>query len=81
VPKQTPVNWRKWVSREIRSSGNLPMTAALTEAALADPDSKASIETLGLSLGLGEWGQLVEQWSLYKQRVLNAAKFSPLSNQ
>jgi hypothetical protein len=69
VPKQTPVNWRKWVSREIRSSGNLPMTAALTEAAMADPDSKASVETLGQALGIGTWDALKEPWHAYKARV------------
>lgn len=34
-----------------------------------DPDSRASIESLGLSLGFGKWDELKERWNTYASRV------------
>jgi hypothetical protein len=45
-------------------------------AALADPDSKASVEALGLAVGFGRWNELFEPWSAYKTRV-KTAQFQP----
>ena len=60
--KCTSANWRKWVRREHAGQ------AQAGDSALADPDSRGSIEALGLSLGFGKWDE-TEQWSAYKFRV------------
>lgn len=59
----TPANWRKWVRREHPGPGHNGGPAP------PDPDSRSSIETLGLSLGVGRWDELAEQWGSYKNRV------------
>lgn len=57
--KRTLTVWENWVKAERAPEG---VTAA-------DPDSKASIEALGLSLGFGKWDELSEPWTAYKARV------------
>lgn len=57
--KRTLTVWENWVKAERAPEG---VTAA-------DPDSKASIEALGLSLGFGKWDELSEPWAAYKARV------------
>ena len=59
--KRTFDKWVKWVARE-HSPSNKPPSAA-------DPESRASIESLGLSLGIGKWDELKEPWPKYKARV------------
>lgn len=61
--KCTAANWRKWVRREH------PGSSHAAGPPKADPDSRLSIETMGLSLGFGQWDQLVERWESYKSRV------------
>jgi hypothetical protein len=68
--KQSASNWRKWVRREIRG---VPAGGDSVAAGVADPDSKSSIEALGLAVGMGRWDQLVEPWAAYKNRVKNVA--------
>lgn len=76
--KQTQANWRKWVRREVRS----PVAGVdLSPASVAsDPDSRASVEALGLAFGFGRWDSLAEQWPAYKARV-KTAQFSPQKGQ
>lgn len=61
--KQTLARWKKWIVSEFSSaeSARPPSTA--------DPDSRASVEALGMSLGIGKWDEIVEQWPVYKNRV------------
>ena len=70
--KCTTANWRKWVRREMR--GPVVGVDLATTPATSDPDSKASIESLGLARGMGRWDQLVEPWATYKTRVKTASK-------
>jgi hypothetical protein len=65
--KLTAANWRKWVRREMR--GPVAGVDLAAPAAVSDPDSRRSVETLGVSLGLGLWAELKEPWSAYKARV------------
>ncbi len=69
--KCTTANWRKWVRREMR--GPVVGVDLATAQANSDPDSKASIESLGLARGMGRWDQLVEPWATYKTRVKTAS--------
>lgn len=69
--KCTTANWRKWVRREMR--GPVVGVDLATAPATSDPDSKASIESLGLARGMGRWDQLVEPWATYKTRVKTAS--------
>lgn len=69
--KRTIARWKKWVSSE-----NSPMVGETT-AAVSDPDSRASIETLGLSVGIGKWDEAHEQWPVYKNRVLSVERRAP----
>lgn len=59
--KRTFDKWVKWVAREQSPANKPPSTA--------DPDSRASVEALGMSLGLGKWDEKTEQWPQYKARV------------
>lgn len=68
--KQTAANWRKWVRREMR--GPVAGVDLAPPAAVSDPDSKASIEAVGLAVGFGRWDQLIEPWQAYKTRVKTA---------
>jgi hypothetical protein len=70
IEKQTTANWRKWVRREVR--GPVAGVDLETAAAVSDPDSRASIEALGLAVGFGRWDQLIEPWTTYKTRVKSA---------
>lgn len=63
--KRTAANWRKWVRREIPSL----KARDSPDSGVSDPESRASIEALGLSLGLGRWDELKEHWTSYKNRV------------
>lgn len=65
--KHTPANWRKWVRREHPGLVGQPGTSG--PPTVADPDSRASVEALGVSLGLGKWVQLNEHWAPYAARV------------
>lgn len=65
--KHTPANWRKWVRREHPGLVGQPGTSG--PPTVADPDSRASVEALGVSLGLGKWAQLNEHWAPYAARV------------
>lgn len=60
--KRTLARWKTWLINEQtpKQSGS--------EASAADPDSKASIESLALSKGLAKWDGM-EHWSVYKARV------------
>jgi len=60
VEKRTRAKLDKWVIGE-KSHGTQPLTA--------DSDSRASIETLGLSRGFGKWDELQEPWTTYRKRV------------
>jgi hypothetical protein len=42
-----------------------------------DPESRASIEDLGIAQGLGRWNELTEHWSAYKARVLGRSEPPP----
>lgn len=57
--KRTLTVWENWVRNE-----HAPVASGAT-----DPDSQASVEALGQSLGLGKWDQGKEQFSVYKARV------------
>lgn len=65
--KHTPANWRKWVRREHPGPAATPGVGGAP--AVSDPDSRASVEALGLSLGLGKWVELNERWAAYRDRV------------
>ena len=52
--------WTTWVQNE---------QAGVTPPSTADPDSKASIEALGMARGMGKWQELTEPWANYKNRV------------
>lgn len=67
--KQTSANWRKWVRREVRVAFS---DGAADPPSVADPDSRSSVEAVGLSLGIGRWDQLFEPWMAYKNRVKTA---------
>ena len=57
--KRTMPKWVKWVASEKpAATGPLP----------TDPDSRASIEALALSRGLGKWNEM-ERWDAYASRV------------
>lgn len=57
--QRTLTTWKQWVADE-----RAPVTAAVS-----DPDSRASVEALGQSLGLGRWDESKEQFATYKARV------------
>ena len=63
VEKQTLARWKKWIVSEFSpvEPSRPPSTA--------DPDSRASVEALGMSLGIGKWDELCESWQSYKNRV------------
>jgi len=68
--KRTSANWRKWVRREIRSPTTQHPPAP---GATSDPDSRASVESLGMALGIGKWNEGLEHWAPYKARVRHKA--------
>ena len=63
--KRTLAKWKQWVKNE-----RGPVPNGEGAPSVNDPDSRASIETLGLSVGIGKWDQLKEPWAAYKTRVL-----------
>ncbi len=56
--KRTLTAWENWVKNERAPDGG----------SVADPDSRASIEALALSRGLGKWNEM-ERWDAYASRV------------
>jgi hypothetical protein len=58
------------VRREVR--GPVLGVDLASAAAVSDPDSKASIEAVGLAVGFGRWDELSEPWAAYKNRVKTA---------
>ena len=66
----TTANWRKWVRREMR--GPVAGVDLAAPAGVSDPDSRRSVETLGVALGLGLWDEIKQPWSAYKARVRSA---------
>lgn len=63
--KRTLAKWKQWVKNE-----RGPVPNGEGAPSVNDPDSRASIETLGRSVGIGKWDQLKEPWAAYKTRVL-----------
>lgn len=61
--KRTSGAWRKFVLSEYAKK------PAEVPPSTADPDSKASIEALGLAQGMGKWNEINERWATYKNRV------------
>lgn len=61
---RTIAQWTKWVRSEFE-----PKPKANAPPATADPESRASIEALGLSLGIGKWDELAERFESYKAKV------------
>lgn len=57
--QRTLTTWRQWVADE-RMPDRPPSTA--------DPDSRASIEALGIARGMGKWSEM-EPFEKYKARV------------
>lgn len=55
------VAWKKWVRNE--------KLIAQQENMTIDPDSRLAVETLGMSLGVGGWDGVKEQWHIYKAKV------------
>lgn len=72
--KHTPANWRKWVRRE--HPGPVLGDGSARPAGASDPDSRASVEALGLSIGVGRWDELQERWAAYRDRVRTTAQTS-----
>ncbi len=64
--KRTLARWRKWVANEFHSK-----TECTGPPSIADPDSKASVEALGMARGMGRWDG-IERWDVYKKRVREA---------
>lgn len=65
--KRTVAKWKKWVVSEYAPPDST------TPPSTADPDSKASVEALGMSLGMGKWDELAEPWAAYKNKVRGVA--------
>lgn len=63
--KRTLTRWKQWVKNERGPAQNGDGAPSVN-----DPDSRASIETLGLSVGVGKWDELKESWAAYKTRIL-----------
>lgn len=57
--KRTMPKWVKWVASE---------KATQAPVSVADPDSRASVEAVGISIGIGKWDE-IEPWATYKARV------------
>lgn len=61
---RTIAQWTKWVRSEFE-----PKPKPAAPPSTADPESRASIEAIGLSIGIGKWDELQEPWAAYKSRV------------
>ena len=59
--KRTFDKWVKWIASEKQPASKPPSTA--------DPDSRASVESLAMSLGFDRWDEMKEPWPKYKARV------------
>lgn len=68
--KRTQATWQKWVLREMAPPAALARDSP--QAAVSDPDSRASVEARAVALGLGRWNEAVDQWSVYRVRVIRA---------
>jgi hypothetical protein len=72
--KRGLARWTKWVINEKAAGQGVPAGGRVATAdPLADPDSLASVEALGLSLGLGRWDGMKEPFVSYKNRVRTTA--------
>lgn len=78
APKRSAALWRKWVRREMPPTGQARDSPG---PKATDPDSRSSIEALGVSLGLGRWSELAERWDAYKARVNEAATGTELTGE
>ncbi len=68
--KRGLVRWGKWVKDEKSAGLGVPAAAsARADFALADPDSRVSVEAVGLARGLGRWDGMQEPFLEYKKRV------------
>ena len=63
--QRTIVTWRQWVADE-----RIP---AAKPSSVSDPESRASVEALGIARGMGKWNELSERWPAYKARVQGVA--------
>ena len=70
--KRGLARWTKWVNDEKTQAQGVPAGGSVGVDPLADPDSRASVEALGLALGLGRWDGMDESFVNYKKRVRNA---------
>lgn len=66
--------WKKWVKGEQVKAPSTGAGGGAAAPSAADPDSRAAVEALALSLGLGRWDDLVESWQAYKNRVREAER-------
>ena len=58
--KRTMPKWVKWIASE--------KAAGATPPSPSDPDSRASVEALGIARGMGKWSEM-EPFEKYKSRV------------
>lgn len=77
-PRQrTPTTWRQWVLDE-RQPGDRPRNGHHPpQPATSDPNSRASVEAIGIQLGVGRWNEAAEQWPAYRARVRHAQSQTP----
>lgn len=59
--KRNHTNWVNWLARETGGADKPP--------SVHDVDSRASIEAVGMSMGLGKWDEMKERWETYAKRV------------
>jgi hypothetical protein len=74
--KRTPARWEKWVNEEKKPGQGVPAFGLghghdPWHTPELDPDSKASVEALGIARGLGRWDGMKETFLAYKKRVRN----------
>ncbi len=67
LEKLTLPRWKQWLKNE-----RIANTESSPTPSVSDPDSRASVEAVGISLGLGTWTE-TEQWASYKSRVFRGA--------
>lgn len=58
--KRTLPKWVKWIASE---------KAGTAAPSATDPDSRASVESVGQARGLGKWDEMKERWDAYASRV------------
>jgi len=62
--KRTVARWKTWLTNE-----HAPRVSSAGAPSTSDPDSRSSIEAMGVAKGIGKWSEL-EQWSVYRDRVM-----------